>query len=215
LLTTGCPHFLQPVVVGGERVVWGCGVGADVCGGGARAGPAAGRVAQRSSPAQALPPFPVLGRSSLWTMSCCWGGWLVLLLRGCNTCHTVGGGLQSGATLISVRLDVWSLPPSSSLRTVTGCRLGGFPVRRDWWGGERIVGGVLPRISIGTWGLCARVFGGEEEGGGVRSGPGEARTIPLFHTISARPPKQPCMVRTLHKVYMLPRLAYALWCRGY
>jgi hypothetical protein len=29
---------------------------------------------------------------------------------------------------------------------------------------------------------------GEEEGGGVRSGPGEARTIPLFHTISARPP---------------------------
>jgi hypothetical protein len=30
----------------------------------------------------------------------------------------------------------------------------------------------------------------------VRSGPGAARTIPLFHTISARPPKQPRMVRT-------------------
>ena len=27
--------------------------------------------------------------------------------------------------------------------------------------------------------------------GGVRSGPGSSRTILLFHTISARPPKQP------------------------
>ena len=35
------------------------------------------------------------------------------------------------------------------------------------------------------------VFGGEEEGGGVRSRPGEARTILLFHTISVRPSKQP------------------------
>ena len=34
--------------------------------------------------------------------------------------------------------------------------------------------------------------------GGVRSGPGAARTILLFHTISARPSKQPRMVgRTL------------------
>ena len=41
--------------------------------------------------------------------------------------------------------------------TVTGCRLGGFPVGRDRWGGERVVGGVLPRIGIGTWGLCARL----------------------------------------------------------
>ena len=31
----------------------------------------------------------------------------------------------------------------------------------------------------------------EEEGGGVRSGPGVARTILLFHIISARPSKQP------------------------
>ncbi len=36
----------------------------------------------------------------------------------------------------------------------------------------------------------------------MRSGPGEARTILLFHIISARPPKQPRMVRTLLKVYM-------------
>jgi hypothetical protein len=32
--------------------------------------------------------------------------------------------------------------------------------------------------------------GGRAEGGGVRSGPGVARTILLFHTISARPSKQ-------------------------
>jgi hypothetical protein len=31
--------------------------------------------------------------------------------------------------------------------------------------------------------------GGGEEGGGVRSGPGEARTILLFDIISARPSK--------------------------
>ena len=46
------------------------------------------------------------------------------------------------------------------------------------------------------------VFGGEEEWGCVRSGSGAARTILLFHTICARPPKQPLMVRTFLKVYM-------------
>ena len=96
----------------------GCGGGADGGGGGARSGPAAGRVARRSSPAPALAPFPVPGRSSLWTASCCWGGWLVLLLRGCDACRAVGGGLQSGAALIGVRLDVGSLPPRSSSQTV-------------------------------------------------------------------------------------------------
>ena len=156
-MTTGCPRLLRPVVVGGRRVVWGCCGGAGGGGGGARAGPAAGRVARRSGPAQALAPFPVQGLSSLWTVSCCWGGWLVLLLQGCDTCRAVCGGLQSGATLIGVCLDVWSLPSSSSSMTVTGCRLGGFPVRRDWWGGDRVVGGVLPRISVDTWGLCARL----------------------------------------------------------
>jgi hypothetical protein len=37
---------------------------------------------------------------------------------------------------------------------------------------------------------------------GERSGPGAARTIQLFHIISARPSKQPLMVRTFLKVYM-------------
>ena len=74
----------------------------------------------------------------------------MLLLRGCDACHTVSGGLQSGALIDSISLDVGSLPTRSSSPTVTGCRLGGFPVGRDWWGGEHVVGGVLPRISIGT-----------------------------------------------------------------
>jgi hypothetical protein len=49
----------------------------------------------------------------------------------------------------------------------------------------------------------------------VRSGPGSARSILLFHTISARPPEQPRMVRAVLKVHTRPRLAYALLCRGY
>ena len=36
----------------------------------------------------------------------------------------------------------------------------------------------------------------------MRSGSGAARTILLFHIISARPSKQPRMVRTFLKVYM-------------
>ncbi len=35
----------------------------------------------------------------------------------------------------------------------------------------------------------------------MRSGPGAARTIPLFHTISARPSKEPRMVRSTLGVY--------------
>jgi hypothetical protein len=110
-------------------------------------------VAQRSGPASDLAPFPVPGCSSLHLVA---GGWLVLV-QCCITCITVGGGLQSGAAFINVRLDVGPLPPSSSSPTVTGCQLGGFPVGRDQWGGESVVGGVLPRINIGTWGLCDRL----------------------------------------------------------
>jgi len=36
----------------------------------------------------------------------------------------------------------------------------------------------------------------------VRSGPGAARTTLLVHIISARPSKQPLMVRTFLKVYI-------------
>jgi len=44
----------------------------------------------------------------------------------------------------------------------------------------------------------------------VRSGSGAARTILLFHIISARPFKQPRMVRTFLKVYM-ERVSYFLF----
>ncbi len=71
-------------------------------------------------------------------------------MRVCDACHAVCGGLQSGTALIDVRLDVGPLPPRSSSPTVAGCRLGGFSVGRDRWGGERAVGGVLPRINIDT-----------------------------------------------------------------
>ncbi len=95
-----------------------------------------------------LAPFPVPGCSSM-DFVLLLGGWLVLV-RDDGECRAVGGGLQSGASLIDVRLDVGPLPPSSSSPTVAGCRLGGFPAGHYQWGGERVVGGVLPRINIGT-----------------------------------------------------------------
>jgi hypothetical protein len=51
-------------------------------------------------------------------------------------------------------------------------------------------------------GARASVFGGEEEGGGVRGGPGAARTILLFHIISVRPSKQPSMVGSTLGVHL-------------
>ena len=41
-----------------------------------------------------------------------------MLVRGCDACHAVCVGLQSGAALIDVCLDVGSLPPRSSSQTV-------------------------------------------------------------------------------------------------
>ena len=120
----------------------GCGGRADGGGGRSRAWPVSGLVARSCGPAPAMAPFPLPGRSSLWTVSFCWGGWLVLL-RGCDACRAVfcfwknnkrmiiiGGDLQSEAALIDVLLDVGSLPPRSSWPTVAGCRLGGFSVGR-------------------------------------------------------------------------------------
>ncbi len=137
-------HLLETCRVGLRRLG-----GRRDSGGGPRTRPAACRVALRCGPALALAPFPVPGRSSLWTVSCCWGGWLVLLLVG-YTYIVVCGCLESEASLICVRLDVGPLPPRSSSQPVAGCWLGGFPVRRDLWGGDCVVVGVLPRISIGT-----------------------------------------------------------------
>jgi hypothetical protein len=155
LLTTGCPHFLRPCCC----LRGTCRVGLRWRGGGRR-GRSTG--VARSRPCGAAQqscagagPLPRAG-AQLWTASFCWGGWLVLLW-GCDACRAVCGGLQSEAALIDVRLDVGSLPPRSSSPTVAGGKLGGFSFGRDWWGGECIVGGV-PRINIGTWGLCDRLW---------------------------------------------------------
>jgi len=71
-----------------------------------------------------------------------------------NSCLVAGtrgsAWVWSGAALVDVCLDVVPLPLRSSSQTVAGCRLGRYPAGRDRWGGERVVGGVLPRINIGA-----------------------------------------------------------------
>jgi hypothetical protein len=88
------------------------------------------------------------------------GGGLVLV-RGFVAYRAVGGGLRSGAALVNVCLDVVPLPFRSSSPTVAGCQLGLYPAVRDQWGGECVVGGVLPRINIGTdvWGESSIMTG--------------------------------------------------------
>ena len=49
---------------------------------------------------------------------------------------------ELGSRPVVVRLDVVTLPPSSSAVTVAGCRLGGYPAGRDRWGGKRAAGGM-------------------------------------------------------------------------
>ena len=72
-----------------------------------------------------------------------------MLVRGCDAWRgwwrpAIGGRPHRSG------LDIGPLPPRSSSPTVAGCRFGVFPVGRDWWGGERVVKGVLPRINVGT-----------------------------------------------------------------
>jgi hypothetical protein len=88
---------------------------------------------------------------------CLVAGGCLSLVRGVVVFRAVCGGLHLGVALVNVRLDVVPLPPRSSSPTVAGCRLGGFPVGHDWWGGELVVGGVLPRICIGN-GVCVTVY---------------------------------------------------------
>jgi hypothetical protein len=97
----------------------------------------------------ALADFPVPGRSKLLTVSCCWGGWLVLV-RGVGACLDVGGRLQLGPpSSMSASTSGLSSPvlPHRLWRVVSWV---GFLLGRDWWGGDHVVGGVLPRINIGT-----------------------------------------------------------------
>ena len=134
-MTTGCPPFLRPCCCWRGT----CRVGL-LCRVGGRRGRSTGVARSRPCGAaqQSCAGAGHLSRagSQLCTASFCWRGWLV---RCCDACRAVS---KSEAALIDVRLDVGSLPPRSSQPTVTGCRLGGFSVGRDWWNGERIVGGV-------------------------------------------------------------------------
>ncbi len=65
------------------------------------------------------------------------------------------------AALVDVRLDVVPLLPRSFSQTVKGSQLGGYPAGSDRWGGERVVGGMLPRINIGidVWGESSIMTG--------------------------------------------------------
>jgi hypothetical protein len=84
---TGCPHFLLTVVVGVGGVVWGCGGGADVGGGGPGRGPQQA-VCRGAAVLRLLwPPSPCRGAAPCELCLFAGGGWLVLLLRGCDACR--------------------------------------------------------------------------------------------------------------------------------
>jgi hypothetical protein len=147
----------------------------------------------------------------LWARSGCggsgwapgWCGWAVasLLRRCCGgaVCWRPASVL-SGRPLRSRAVAGVSLHVCVCLGPVLASHATSLPAAASaaWRGRGRVhkagwsYGGVGPE----------RGLRGEEEGGGVRSGPGEARTILLLHIISVRPSKQPLMVRTFLKVYM-------------
>jgi hypothetical protein len=142
------------------------------------------------------------------------------------------GAALVGVRLAVVTLPPRSTAPAVAGCRLVACKVvSGRPLRSRavlWLGCRSTSGSVWvlfwppvprprlrpPRPPGGVWvvfplrgGVCAEkdrvgVVGRDEEGGSVRSGPGEARTILLLHIIGARPSKQPLMVRTFLKVYM-------------
>jgi hypothetical protein len=87
----------------------------------------------------------------------------VLVRRTTSPAHADFGGLSSGADPVIVRLDVVSFLPRSSAPTVAGCRLGGYPVGRDQWGGKRDAGGDVRGqrqvfLNTGSRGIFDRCF---------------------------------------------------------
>jgi hypothetical protein len=85
----------------------------------------------------------------------------VLVRRTASPAHADFGGLSSGAAPVVVRLDVVSFPPRSFAPTVAGCRLGGYPVGRDLWGGKRgrdVRGQRQVFLNAGSRGIFDRCF---------------------------------------------------------
>jgi hypothetical protein len=70
-------------------------------------------------------------------------GWPAPALAACAGAgpHPRAGGQ------FTVRTSSGGLPLLGSHSLLAGCLLGGYPAERDQWGGKRIVGGVLPRIT--------------------------------------------------------------------
>jgi len=158
LLTTGCPHFLRSCCCwrgtcrvglrwrGGGWRGWSTGV--------ARSRPCVG--AQQSCTCSGPLPRAV---AQLWTASFCWGGWLVLL-RGCDACRAVGGGLQS--VFCNRRPPSTSASTSELSRPVLPCQLW----RVVGWVGflSDVIGGVESALWEGypastlAHGVCVIVY---------------------------------------------------------
>ncbi len=96
----------------------------------------------------------------------------------------VGGVLQPGTALVIVCFADVTLPSRSTTPTVAGCRLVGCSVVSRLSLRSRVVAGVLLHVCVC---LGPVLSSHAEEGCGMRSGPGEARTILLLHIISVRP----------------------------
>jgi hypothetical protein len=139
LLTTGHPPFLRPVVVGGGRGM-ACGLrrrgrGPDVarrrpCGAVRRSYACAGRLPR----AAARCGLRLVAGGGGW----CWCGAAAHAARSVAACNrgppSSTSASMSGLSRLCLRVVGWV----------------GFLLGRDRWGGERIVGGVLPHINTGT-----------------------------------------------------------------
>ena len=115
-------------------------------------------------------------------------------------CRLVGCSVVSGRTLRSRAMAGVSQRVCVGLGPVLASHAPSPPAAAaaSWRGRGRV---PIAGWSCGGVGPERGLRGGGRRGG-VRSGPGEARTIPLLHIISVTPSKQPLMVRTFLKVYM-------------
>ncbi len=93
LLTTGCPHFLRPVVtvLAGDVSCGAAAAGGVSEGAGPGRGPQPAVWRGAAVLRRLWPPSPCRGAAPCGLCLVAGGGWLVLLLRGCAACRAVGG----------------------------------------------------------------------------------------------------------------------------